>query len=81
MRIFYSNQARHFLRQHREVAKSIMDRIEDIAKEPHRGAIRLKGENDIFRVRAGDIRILYEIDMNTKIIGIIRISRRENAYR
>jgi|GEM_PF-3807031 len=32
MRIFYSNQARHFLKQHREVAKNIMDRIEESPK-------------------------------------------------
>jgi mRNA interferase RelE/StbE len=34
----------------------------------------------LFRVRVGDYRILYEVDYNGKIIGIVKIDKRENAY-
>ena len=41
---------------------------------------KLKGEKDTFRVRLGDIRVVYEIDWNEKIIKILLIEHRGKAY-
>jgi len=47
---------------------------------PH-GSIRIKGtKEDIFRIRVGDYRILYEVDHGVEIIGIIKIGKRSNVY-
>jgi mRNA interferase RelE/StbE len=47
---------------------------------PH-GSVRLRGtKEEIFRIRVGDYRVLYEIDDIVEIIGIIKIGKRSNVY-
>jgi len=47
---------------------------------PH-GSVRIKGtKEEIFRIRVGEYRILYEVDQGVKIIGIIKIGKRSNVY-
>lgn len=41
---------------------------------------KLKGEKDTFRVRLGDIRVVYDIDWHEKIIKILVIDHRGKAY-
>ena len=42
---------------------------------------KLKGFDNIYRIRIGKIRILYEVKWNEKIILIHRISYRKGAYK
>ena len=47
---------------------------------PH-GSIKLRGtKEDVFRIRIGDYRILYEVANGVEIIGIIKIGKRSNVY-
>jgi len=41
---------------------------------------KLKGCTDTFRARIGDIRIIYEIIWNLRIINVLLIEPRETAY-
>ena len=41
---------------------------------------KLKGYTDTYRVRIGDVRIIYEILWNLKKVHILLIERRERAY-
>jgi mRNA interferase RelE/StbE len=45
------------------------------------GCKKLKGPTDIWRVRSGDYRILYEIDDSAKAVTIIKIGQRGSVYR
>lgn len=42
---------------------------------------RLQGYSDLFRVRVGNIRILYSIKENLKIINIENIDNRGDVYK
>ena len=42
---------------------------------------RLKGRSDIFRVRKGDIRIIYRVDGNGKMFILAIERRKEDTYR
>ena len=43
---------------------------------------KLKGKyNEIYRIRIGDFRMFYKIDENKKIIFIINIENRKDAYK
>jgi mRNA interferase RelE/StbE len=44
------------------------------------GIKKLMGEVDFYRIRVGDHRVLYQIDDAAKLITIVRIMPRENAY-
>ncbi len=42
---------------------------------------KLKGRNDIFRVRKGDVRIIYRTEANGKIFILAIERRKENTYK
>jgi mRNA interferase RelE/StbE len=45
------------------------------------GCKKLKGATDIWRVRSGDYRVLYEIDDSAKTVTIIKIGHRGSVHR
>jgi len=81
-KISYSNQADKFLKKAEKItAKRLLEKIEKLQKEPIiHDTKAIEGSKNLFRVRVGDYRILYEIDYKEKIIGIVKIDKRENVY-
>jgi mRNA interferase RelE/StbE len=56
-------------------------RMRELAKLPRpAGAEKLSG-HDLFRVRQGDYRILYEIEDRELTVTIIKIGHRRDVYR
>jgi mRNA interferase RelE/StbE len=47
---------------------------------PHNSK-KLSGAASKWRIRAGDYRILYEIDEPNKVVSVYRIARRKEVYR
>lgn len=45
------------------------------------GCAKLAGEENVWRVRVGDYRILYEIHEGRLLVLVIRIAHRREAYR
>ena len=45
------------------------------------GCVALTGEDSVYRVRVGDYRILYEVIDARRVIQVIRVSHRRDAYR
>ncbi len=77
----YSSNAKKFLKNAEKiVAKRILNKIERIQETPIiHDSKRLKGQN-LFRVRVGQFRILYEADYKNNILGIIKIDKRPRIY-
>lgn len=44
-------------------------------------AVKLRGEDDVWRIRVGDYRILYEVIDNELVVWIVRIATRKDVYR
>ncbi len=42
---------------------------------------KLKGQKDRYRVRLGDFRLTYEVDKNDKLVLLLKLERRESAYK
>lgn len=56
--------------------------IDGLASDPRPpGCKKLKDEERVFRIRVGEYRILYEVHDNRLLVLVIRISKREDAYR
>ncbi|MFH1776512.1 MAG: type II toxin-antitoxin system RelE/ParE family toxin [Candidatus Omnitrophota bacterium] len=57
--------------------------FEDLENNPFQGQNikRLKVKKILYRYRAGDYRIIYEIDKRDKRIGVLLITLRPSAYR
>lgn len=62
----------------RRVADAI-DALMMNARPP--GCVKLAGDEDVWRVRVGDYRILYEVDEGRLTVLVIRIAHRREAYR
>lgn len=82
LEISYSNQSKKFLKNaEKTVAKRIVKKIEGLASEPViHDTKTIQGSKGLFRVRVGDYRILYEIDYENNLIGIVKIDKRERIY-
>jgi mRNA interferase RelE/StbE len=61
--------------------RRVVARIRALAVDPRpRGCEKLSGEEK-YRVRQGDLRILYEIDDHLAAVTIVKIGHRRDVYR
>jgi mRNA interferase RelE/StbE len=62
--------------------KPITSAILDLANTPRpTGCKKLKGkQTDIWRIRVGNYRVLYEIDDEVRIIDILDVGHRKDIY-
>jgi len=60
----------------------IIDKAESLSEDPYpRGSLKLKGvKEELWRVRVGNYRILYQVDDSVEIIDVRRIGHRKNIY-
>jgi mRNA interferase RelE/StbE len=66
----------------RDLAATVDAAVVALADEPRpRGAKKLAGAEDLWRVRVGDYRILYSIDHAQAVVTVARIRHRREAYR
>ena len=73
-------------RQIKKLTKSvqsvIIERLEQLAIEPRPlGVLKMEGEEDLYRVRVGDYRIIYEIQDRVLLIVVVKVGHRSNVYR
>ena len=65
----------------KELSKKIFASIESLKDEQFpRGAIKLKGEVNVFRIRVGDYRILYEVYADRSLVLVINVDNRSRVY-
>jgi len=65
-----------------DVRRRIARRIDALQIEPRpRGCQKLAGHDGIYRIRAGDYRILYRIADAVLVVMVIRIGHRRDIYR
>ena len=64
------------------VALRLLKRIEALAQEPRPpGVVKLEGATDLWRVRVGEWRIVYRIADRERLIDIVAVRHRREAYR
>jgi len=62
--------------------KKIAKKIDKLATDPFMdGSEKLKGSEDLFRIRQGDYRIIYSVFEKKLIILILKIGHRREVYR
>lgn len=72
-------------RQVRKLPAKTQERINQaiarLAEEPRPSGTKKLTEREGYRIRAGDYRILYQIDDNSKVVIIYRVMARGDVYR
>ncbi|MDZ8184632.1 MAG: type II toxin-antitoxin system RelE/ParE family toxin [Nostoc sp. ChiSLP02] len=79
----FSNSAKkQFRKLPLDVQQRIQTKINDLAIEPRPNGIKkLQGDDNSYRIRVGDYRIVYEIYDDVLIITVIKVGHRSDIYK
>jgi mRNA interferase RelE/StbE len=65
-----------------ELRSRIVARIQALGADPRpRGARKLTGSTDRYRIRVGDYRVLYRVDDDVLLVLVVAVALREHVYR
>ena len=69
----------------RKLPQSVQVRIATAVKglvnDPRpRGSLKLKSEDDLWRIRVGDYRVVYTIEDDELIVLVVRVAHRKDVY-
>ncbi|MDE3142746.1 MAG: type II toxin-antitoxin system RelE/ParE family toxin [Bacteroidota bacterium] len=80
---FKDSASKELQRLSKSVIKKIVFSINELSENPRpNGVKKLKDSNEnLYRIRVGDYRIIYVIDDGIKIVNIRRIGHRKDIYR
>jgi mRNA interferase RelE/StbE len=63
-------------------ARKVMSAIKNLAGKPRpHGSKKLKGSNNVYRIRIGNYRVIYTIADEIVTITIIKVGHRKHIYR
>lgn len=83
-KIYYSSSSeKYLLRLPKSKTDSILKRIKYIALDPFKqdnNIVNLAGTISSFRLRIGDIRVIYHLNTKNKTIYIVKIAPRGSVY-
>ena len=82
--VFLSRQAEKFLSNLRDAAlyarlRNGIDILTENARPP--GCVKLAGEPDLYRIRVGDYRIVYQLTNQALTVLVVSIGHRKDIYR
>jgi mRNA interferase RelE/StbE len=78
---FKTSAAKEFQKLPSPVKQRLQIAINHLKTDPRPiGSIKLKGSDDLYRLRVGDYRIVYQIDDEIKTVVITRVRHRRDVY-
>jgi mRNA interferase RelE/StbE len=82
-RVLFKPSADKALRKLPEsVQKRIAAAAEELGDDPRQpGCVKLKGEDDLWRIRVGDYRVVYAIQGDELLVLVVRVAHRKDVYR
>ena len=67
---------------HTDFVPRVVEAVESLADDPFPvGHRKLVGGSGSYRVRVGDYRIVYQVDVQRKVVEIYHVRHRKDAYR
>jgi len=71
-----------FRRLPNETLKRIVRRIQSLGEQPRPpGCKKLRGQEDVYRIRVGEYRILYRVRDAERRVIVLNIGHRRDVYR
>ena len=64
------------------VQRRIVRAVESMEDDPRpSGAVKLAGEDNLWRIRVGTYRVVYTIDDERLVVLVVRVAHRKDVYR
>jgi mRNA interferase RelE/StbE len=77
-----ASAARSFRKLDRAAQVRVAHAIDTLASDPRpKGVVKLSSEEDLYRIRSGDYRIIYSIADDILIVLVVAIGHRREVYR
>jgi mRNA interferase RelE/StbE len=82
-KIKYKPKAQKFIEgQSLKIKRQLIKKIEDLQKNPRlQGSRLLDSEKNIYRIRTGNYRIIYQVRDKVLLIIVAKVSDRKDVYR
>ena len=65
-----------------DVQRRIVGDVESLARNPRpAGVVKLTGDENLWRIRIGDYRVVYEIHDDRLMVLVLRVANRKDVYR
>ena len=78
---FKASAAKEFRKLTLDVRGRVQKAIDGLKTDPRpAGMKKLAGETNLYRIRVGDYRIIYEIDDSSQLIVVTRVRHRRDVY-
>lgn len=82
MLTYHKEAVKYISKQEKDVQERIAYGLSGLLNDPPVGDIKMmKGHNNLYRLRIGTIRVLFEINRNEKIVYIRAIDSRGGIYK
>ena len=65
----------------RAVGNRIAIAVVALGSEPRRNSEKLTGAEGLYRIRIGDYRVIYEVNDGERLVVVVKIAKRAEAYR
>lgn len=80
--IYHKSALKFIAKQEKAIQKRIADGLKGLLKIPPEGDIKImKGHEELYRLRVGTFRILFDIDHDEKIVYIQSVGNRGDIYK
>ena len=78
---FKASATKEFQKLSSSVQQRLRTPINSLKTDPRPpGSIKLKGSDQLYRIRVGDYRVVYSIDDAVKIVLVTRVRHRREVY-
>ena len=79
---FTSSAEREYLRLPKGNRQRVGQRVESLADDPHpAGSVKLVGAKNLWRIRCGNYRVIYAIEVAAMIVAVVKVGHRRDVYR
>jgi mRNA interferase RelE/StbE len=79
---FVRSAAKAYARLDPSLQRRVDQELTRLCEAPrHPGVIRLQSDDELYRVRIGDLRLLFSVDDQILLVLIVKIGHRGSVYR
>ena len=65
-----------------QIKRRVLPKIESLAQDPRpSGVVKLSGEENTYRIRVGNYRVVYNIEDDRLQVLVFRVDHRRDVYR